>query len=286
MNVSHNASSNYRERVSRVVAHMQANLRDDLSLDALAKVACFSPYHFQRVFKAMTGESPSEFVKRVRLEKAANMLAASSAPITDIAMECGFSSPSVLSREFKLRFGMAPVTWRRTTAREAKDADVVIRFIPDDADWSGASIERRPAIRVAAVTCFEGYGRGIAKAYAALYRWAGAKGLLSDRPIAMGIPWDNPSITHATKCRYSACLEIPATAEAPSGPVAAFEFPARDYLEVPYEGPIAGLGAAYESLYGRYLPASGREPADDPVLERYARNDGTTIAVTLCLPLA
>src|SRR5262249_10995900 len=70
-------SSNRREyerRVNRVMDHVEAHLAEELTLERLAAVAAFSPFHFHRVFAAITGETLSEFIRRIRLERAAGAL--------------------------------------------------------------------------------------------------------------------------------------------------------------------------------------------------------------------
>ena len=64
----------YEKRVNRVIDHIRAHLADELSLAALARVAAFSPFHFDRVFKAITGETLFGFIQRLRIERAANAL--------------------------------------------------------------------------------------------------------------------------------------------------------------------------------------------------------------------
>lgn len=76
-----------------VVDHVCANPGDDLSLDSLASLASFSPYHFHRIFSAETGESLGRFVQRTRLEAAARILRSNPATtVTDAAFACGFAS--------------------------------------------------------------------------------------------------------------------------------------------------------------------------------------------------
>jgi AraC family transcriptional regulator len=61
----------YTARINRVLDHVHENLDGDLSLRALARVARFSPHHFHRIFSALVGETCHQFVRRVRLERAA-----------------------------------------------------------------------------------------------------------------------------------------------------------------------------------------------------------------------
>ena len=71
----------YRERINRVIFHVEAHLNEPLSLEGLAKVAFFSPHHFHRIFAAFTGEPLAAFIRRLRLERAAQHLLHLDAPV-------------------------------------------------------------------------------------------------------------------------------------------------------------------------------------------------------------
>lgn len=103
----------YRSRINQVVHFIDTHLARKLNLEELARAAFFSPFHFHRLFTGIVGETPNEFVNRLRLEKAANMMQfKSNLSITDIAFQCGFSSSAVFSRSFKARFNLSPTEWR------------------------------------------------------------------------------------------------------------------------------------------------------------------------------
>src|SRR5580698_10306061 len=96
----------YAARMNRVVDYIQNHLADPLDLERLYSVACFSSFHFHRLFRAWMGETLQSFVHRPRLEKAAHVLVFDQArSISDIASECGFSSSGTFARAFKLAFG-------------------------------------------------------------------------------------------------------------------------------------------------------------------------------------
>src|SRR5687767_15062088 len=103
------ANCSYLDRVNRAIDHVTRNLAEPLKLEDVAKVACFSPYHFHRVFRSVVGETLHDFVKRVRLERALYLLSHGGEPtLTDVALACGFGSSSNFSRTFKAHFGVAP----------------------------------------------------------------------------------------------------------------------------------------------------------------------------------
>ena len=74
MDVNQRSRNEYIHRINRVVDYIEANLAEEHSLVNLAKVAYFSPFHFHRIFFALVGETLSQFIQRVRLEKAASRL--------------------------------------------------------------------------------------------------------------------------------------------------------------------------------------------------------------------
>ena len=90
----------YKLRIDKVTEYIHQNIDQPLSLHKMAGIACFSPFHFHRVFTFLTGETPTEYIKRTRIEKAALLLQ------NDIASRCGFSSLSLLSRNFKQHFNI------------------------------------------------------------------------------------------------------------------------------------------------------------------------------------
>lgn len=92
--------------------HIEANLGQDLRLAELAEVAQFSPFHFHRIFSAITGETLATFTNRVRLERAAQLLSQESTAVSEIARECGFATASAFSRAFRAEFTVTPSKWR------------------------------------------------------------------------------------------------------------------------------------------------------------------------------
>lgn len=92
---------------------MRAQLAGPLALPDIARAACLSPFHFHRSFRMFFGETPHQYVLRLRLERAADRLRRSIVPVTDIALDVGFENPAHFSRAFKQRFNCTPQDYRR-----------------------------------------------------------------------------------------------------------------------------------------------------------------------------
>ena len=91
----------YQLRINKVTDYIHNHIDQPLSLQKMAGIACFSPFHF------LTGETPTDYIKRTRIEKAALLLKRNKElSATEIARLCGFSSLSLLSRNFRLHFSM------------------------------------------------------------------------------------------------------------------------------------------------------------------------------------
>ena len=96
--------------VSRAVSYLKENLTESISIDDLAKRAGMSRAVFHRKFKLATSYSPIQFIKAVRLNQAAMLIAAGSS-VTDAAYQVGYASQSQFSREFRRQYGRAPSRW-------------------------------------------------------------------------------------------------------------------------------------------------------------------------------
>ncbi len=92
---------------------MRSRLDGSLALPDIAREACLSPFHFHRSFRTFFGETPHQYVLRLRLERAAERLRRSDAPVTDIALDVGFESAAHFSRAFRRRFNCTAQEFRR-----------------------------------------------------------------------------------------------------------------------------------------------------------------------------
>jgi AraC family transcriptional regulator len=100
-------------RLRRVLDYIAAHIDEDVSLHDLADAACFSAFHFSRVFAATIGMPPHRYLSQLRLERAKTLLSLGQTPICDIALTCCFSSQSNFTRAFRRATGSTPMAYRR-----------------------------------------------------------------------------------------------------------------------------------------------------------------------------
>ena len=291
--------SEYVQRINRVLDYIDRHLSEELSLNKLAQVAYFSPFHFHRIFSAFQGETINQFIQRIRLERAATaLLSNTERPVTDIALDTGFSSSSSFARAFRDMYGMSASEWRAGGAKRysknrqtngkheqmmSKGRKAVIHFrfyvdprngnqswrsnMPNTSEFLNAEVEVRemPEWTVAYLRHTgpyagdsELFGRLITK----LMTWAGPRGLYRPPETQMlFIYHDDPSLTDESKLRTSICITVPEDTEV-SGDIGKMNIPGGRFAVGHFEITAEEYGAAWNSVYGGWLPESGYQPDD------------------------
>jgi AraC family transcriptional regulator len=101
-----------------VTEFINASVERAFTVNELASVACMSPAHFSRSFKAATGTAPHEYVSRQRLDLAKRLLLTSDRLLVDIAYTTGFSSQANFNRAFRKAVGTTPSAYRAQKLRD------------------------------------------------------------------------------------------------------------------------------------------------------------------------
>src|SRR5436305_15102724 len=94
--------------------YIEEHINETLELDVLAKIARISPYYFHRLFRVYINETVADYVKRLRLQRAAGALQYSNSPITEIALNIGYETPSSFTKVFNQVMGQSPRLYRKT----------------------------------------------------------------------------------------------------------------------------------------------------------------------------
>ncbi len=100
-------------RLCRARDYLGACFRDRITLETAARQACLSPFHFNRLFAQAFGETPHEFVTRMRVEEAKKLLLAENHSVTDICFDVGYLSLGSFSSRFRSLTGLSPAAFRR-----------------------------------------------------------------------------------------------------------------------------------------------------------------------------
>ena len=104
----------YQEIITKTVDYIVDNLHEPLDLKQLAFHANLSPYHFHRVFKHIQEETPYNFIRRCRVEKAAQLIRSGEKLfLQQIAYDCGFTNQSMFVKTFRKYYGVSPHAYRK-----------------------------------------------------------------------------------------------------------------------------------------------------------------------------
>lgn len=106
------ANPNEAQRIDTVTRYIQLHITEPLDRAQLATLAGFSVPHFHRVFLAHVGESPTAYIRRLRLERAGRKLRMGASDIGEVALAAGYGSHNAFSKAFKQHFGLSPQAFR------------------------------------------------------------------------------------------------------------------------------------------------------------------------------
>lgn len=275
-----------RTQVQRALVFIEENLGNALGVAEIARVACYAPRHFQRLFHQFTGESVHDHIRRLRVERAAVLLRFTRMTVTDAALLVGFSNPSGLYKACQQRFGCAPADFAASAVVSAA-ASVVPAM---RSEWL-------PALRVGCIRHI-GDPKDALRTWMQLLAWARAHSLLTPDARLVGLNYDSRFTPPAAQ-RYDAGITLPPsfTPGVGSG-IVVRELPAGPVLMQDFRGTLTALEARWEFLTEHWFPTSGRRlrgsvcfdlyPASEATLPRLLAllaNPRATLRATLCVPV-
>ncbi len=312
----------YISRINCVIDYIEEHIDAELTLEELAGVAQFSPFHFHRIFRAIVGEPLNAFIQRIRLEKAAIKLLGNPAKsITEIAYECGFSGSSTFARAFKDMFGVSASRWRDEGWQQGSKNDQMLSNIcqverktgqefavsftyngpavqlwrvemTDNSLTTQVEVKDMPEIPVAYVRYIGPYKGDVelfGRLFGKLMTWAGPRNLLRfPETKVMAIYHDDPAITDVSRLRTDACISVPADT-IPEGEIGRETIPAGKYAIAHFEINVDQYEDAWKAVCGGWLPESGYQPGEGLCYELYYNDpkehpEGKHI-VDICIPV-
>ncbi len=263
-------SESYASRLTRVSAYIHDHLDEELSLDVLAGIACLSPYHWHRIYHAHFGETVAATVRRLRLQRAAAELAHTDKPIPKVAERAGYDSQASFTRAFSAAFGLPPAKYREVGSHSVFKAPTP-EGVNAVYDVSITSVSPKTLIAVA----HRGSYMAIGKSFDLLFTTLAQRNLIRPGMPMVGVYLDDPTSVPEAELRSQAGVIVnePATIAAP---LFTTQIRGGDYSVLKYKGPYGDMRAAYDWLYGQWLPSSGRDVADAPVFEEYLNSPRDT----------
>lgn len=249
-----------------VLVHIQASLDDDLTLSTLARYAGCSPSQLQRQFTVSLGETPKQYVSRLRLERAAFRLLVHDTTVMQIALDCGYRNHETFTRAFRRRFGCVPSAWRvgrkQAVVQLARASGVASGY-----ELSATRIVRLRPQHLAFVRHVGPYEDVPGSLFDELDSWAHARRLPGPR-VWMGIGHDAPDTTPPDRLRFDAALVV-ASPFVADGRIGCQRFDGGEHAVTTHVGPFETLPAAYAHLLPRVLALPGFRLMGVPAVEIY-----------------
>lgn len=272
-------TNTYQDRINRVTDYIYNHLDETLDLDTLADVAALSRWHWHRVYFAMRGETVAAAVRRLRLQRASADLVLTERTIAEISERAGYGSVAAFTRAFVDAHGMPPASYRVHGSHAGLDPEredmPVARF--------DVRIVRMEPLEVV-IEDHSGSYMQIDRAFERLFGRLGAAGRLTAETGMVGVYLSDPTSVEESDLRSQAGATVAVQPGEPHRVLAG-----GDYAVLRHKGPYADMRNAYAWMFGRWLPQSGRELAEQPVLEFYLNNPRevppTELLTDLYLPL-
>lgn len=265
----HSTAEEYRRRIMKAQRLIEEQLDASLTPAELAEAAHFSLHHFHRIFRAQTGETVMQYVRRLRIERAARKLRASpQTRVMELALEAGYESHEAFTRAFIDRFGAPPSHYReQESARLAafRASGPLLRQVE-------VTVADYPQYRVAFMRHRGSYAK-VGETWQKMLAWAAPRGALE----LYGLCPDDPDVTAEELLRFDACAVVNADIELGSDRVVELGWiDAGTYAVGVHVGPYELLHETYLDVIGRWFPSSGYELAAAPVVEHYLNDPSCT----------
>ncbi|MEF3064388.1 AraC family transcriptional regulator [Pandoraea apista] len=268
----------YAQRMAPVLEWLASHPDSTPDLYHLAELACLSPYHFHRIYRALLGETVNATVQRIRMHRAAVALAESGDSMRVVASRAGYASDAAFNRAFGAFFGIPPGRYRETRS---------CPIDPQELTMYPITVESFPATTLA-VLRHSGNYQEIGPVFVRAFMLAAAHGLAHPDATGFGVYFDDPEQVPIEQLRSLAGVSVPADADLGQD-LERFEIPAGRCAILTYTGPYNEMSQPYQWLFSEWLPNSGLEPADFPMFEQYLNDPRSTPAAQLqtriCLPV-
>ena len=267
----------YLARFQKVLAYIDANLSEDLTVARLSDVAAFSKHHFLRQFSELFGIGVYKYVQLCRLKRASYRLAfRDDQAITDIALDSGYDNAESFSRAFKQSAGQTPSAfrqqpqwepWRHTYAPLTTLRTRYMHIEPSNRD---IHIDHFPETRVAVLE-HRGDPNRVGDSIRTFIAWRKQHHLHPSRHATFNIFYDDPYQVAPADYRLDLCVAVDREPEDEASGIVAKTIPAGRCAVLRHVGSDDHLHAAIAYMYAQWLPHSGEEPRDFPLFVRRVR---------------
>lgn len=271
------ATDAYLARFQKVLAYIDANLSDDLTVARLSEVAAFSMHHFLRQFSELFGIGVYKYVQLCRLKRASYQLAfRDDRTVTDIALDSGYDNAESFSRAFKKSAGQTPSEFRKQPHwepwRHTYEPLTALRtrYMQTEPSHRDIRIEHFPETRVAVLE-HRGDPDRLGDSIRAFIAWRKQHHLHPSRHATFNIFYDDPYQVAPADYRLDLCVAVDRSLGDEVSGIVDKAIPEGRCAVLRHVGSDDHLHAAIAYLYAQWLPQSGEEPRDFPLFVQRLR---------------
>jgi len=269
------ATTTQYQRYQRLLEYLDNHVGVDITPETIESVCFYSYRNINRIFLALNNQTIGQYIKRLRIEKAAEYLKYSQLSVSEIASSVGFSDTASFSKAFKKMLSVSPSIYRETVGIKQEmdkenDASKVFKPIEYElvnrADLHVVYSQYRGSYdNIAAMT--ELWDRHISRAL--------KNNLLNSDTQYMGEILDDNEITSSLNCRYNAVISVAECQKIISDDVLRRKtIPGGCFAKFIHHGSHASSADTYDRIYGQWIQYVGLEFDDKATLEIYANDDG------------
>ena len=277
--------------LNQSIEYIEEHLTEEIDLDQLAKIACCSSFHYQRMFAYMAGVPLSEYVRRRRMSLAAVDLAGGDKKIIDVALKYGYTSPTAFNRAFQAIHGIAPSLVKGEGAAVKSFPPLAFSVIVKGAEPLDYRIEKKDAFRIIGIS--QPLHKEIERNFEIvpnMWQTAVMNGtmqrLAQKITVQDGLP---AGLLGVSVCsdqeQWKYYIAVAVNADQDSDGFESCTVPAATWAIFPGSGTNISMQELERRVITEWLPTSGYEYADAPDVEVYLNPDPANAVYEVWIPV-
>jgi len=263
------------QRFFKSIEYVEQHLYDKISVHQIAAASHYSTYHFSRIFKALVGDTPKEYLRKRRLTVAAKQLLTQDVSIIDLALQCQFDSQEAFTRAFKALFNVTPAQYRKQNdpfrlLYKDQFSPHMLHFLKNDISME-PEIITQPAMKLVGIaTQYDNKDLSLTKLWQAFKPY---KDSIANRvgDGCIGIYESYLEQEDDVTFSYVCSVQVANFDDIPKG-MSSREIPEQLYARFTHRGPISDLDHTLKHIWGSWLPKSNFDYVEKPDFELYPPN--------------
>jgi AraC family transcriptional regulator len=275
------------DRLNSAINYIEEHLSDEMDYEQIAKVACCSAYHFQRMFAYMADVPLSEYIRRRRMTMAAVDLQNSGVKIVDVALKYGYDSPTAFNRAFQSVHGVPPSRVRADGVLLRSFSPISFKITIKGSEEMDYRIQKKDAFRIVGIA--EALQKEVQKNFEIVPKmWQKASmdgtlpqlaAMMNSEPVGLlGVSVCND----VEDWRYFIAV---ASTQKISSPWEEYIVPSSLWVVFPGEGTGQSIQELEKRIVTEWLPTSGYEYTNAPDIEVYLTADPQNTKYEVWIPV-